>query len=530
MSVVLINGSPKGERSNSLKLARAFLEGIGQSAEVVEVARLKIMPCLGCFACWNETPGECALNDDMAGILEKIIAAETIVWSFPLYYCSVPGPLKNLIDRQLPLLLPFMAPGRESGYHPPRHDLSGQRRVVVSTCGFWTSQGNYDGVTATFDLVIGCDYEKIFCGQGELFRAPELRERTDAYLATVRRAGAEYAQGGIAPATRAELAEPIFPREAFERLANASWGLSPDGHSVNPERVDDGLELAKRLAAIYRPDGRERVVEFVYLDLRRTCQIVCRADGARAIDDDLKPYDTRIETPYSLWRDVARGEISGAEALFQKKFRVLGDFSLMTRWDELFGGPLPSRARGKAAQSPKANMAALLGPWLALWVGTIVNPTVGGNLGIMAAALIPLTWLALKPTLYERLTVFAVACLSLAALAGAGARLIVPIGYALMGLMWLATLFGRIPLTARYSADRYGGEKAFKNPLFIRTNWILTAFWGVAFLLMALGNYALIGGALDWLYLAIVNAAIPGVMGGFSAWFQRQYPAKWARG
>jgi cobalamin synthase len=95
--------------------------------------------------------------------------------------------------------------------------------------------------------------------------------------------------------------------------------------------------------------------------------------------------------------------------------------------------------------------------------------------------------------------------------------------------MWLGAVFGRIPLTALYSAHRYGGEKAFKNPLFIRTNWILTAVWGVAFVLLAFLNYALIG-TLDWLCLATLNAAIPGALGGFSAWFQRWFPAKWASG
>ncbi|HBG12155.1 MAG TPA: NAD(P)H dehydrogenase, partial [Clostridium sp.] len=140
-----------------------------------------IKSCLGCFACWNKTPGTCVINDDMSEILKKMIAADVIIWSFPLYYFSVPGGLKNLIDRQLPLNLPFMAEGKESGSHPARYDLTNQKHLVISTCGFCRSKGNYDGVISMFDHACGKgSYSAILCGQGELFRLPELKSRTDA--------------------------------------------------------------------------------------------------------------------------------------------------------------------------------------------------------------------------------------------------------------------------------------------------------------------------------------------------------------
>ena len=61
MKILLINGSPKGKKSNSLRLAASFVEGVksktegkGESVTVdeVEVASLKISACRGCFACW----------------------------------------------------------------------------------------------------------------------------------------------------------------------------------------------------------------------------------------------------------------------------------------------------------------------------------------------------------------------------------------------------------------------------------------------------------------------------------------------
>lgn len=236
MNVLVINGSPRKEDSNTMRLTRAFLDGAGwEDVQRIDVAKANVHSCLGCFACWSKTPGKCVINDGMDQILAKLIAAEVVIWSFPLYYFGVPGSLKNLIDRQLPLSMPFMAAGTQSGGHPSRYDFTHQRHILISTCGFWTAKGNYDAVLPMFDHFCAQGrYAAILCGQGELFRVPELQGRTDAYLAIVRRAGAEYAAGGIHAATQAELAEPLFARNMFEKMADASWGIAQTGDAVVP--------------------------------------------------------------------------------------------------------------------------------------------------------------------------------------------------------------------------------------------------------------------------------------------------------
>ena len=104
MKILLINGSPKGKRSNSLRLSNSFIEGYREEVEKngeevtvdeIEVASLNIAACKGCFACWQKTPGVCAIKDDMPMVIEKELEADVIVWSFPLYYFNVPGCLKN---------------------------------------------------------------------------------------------------------------------------------------------------------------------------------------------------------------------------------------------------------------------------------------------------------------------------------------------------------------------------------------------------------------------------------------------------
>lgn len=190
MKILLINGSPKGKRSNSLKLAYSFIEGFKNgctddeesiSIDELHVASMNIAACKGCFACWQKTPGICCIKDDMQKVIGKLIDADLILWSFPLYYFNVPGILKNLIDRQLPMSLPFMSSkqnGYGSGSHDSRYDMEGKRHVLISTCGFYSAVGNYDSVLRMFDHFLGKgNYTTIFCGQGELFRVKELSAR-----------------------------------------------------------------------------------------------------------------------------------------------------------------------------------------------------------------------------------------------------------------------------------------------------------------------------------------------------------------
>ncbi|MDR2053653.1 MAG: NAD(P)H-dependent oxidoreductase, partial [Treponema sp.] len=69
MNILVLNGSPKGEHSNTLELTLAFIDGItavqNHSINTITVSRKNIEPCRGCFCCWEKTPGKCVIPDDM---------------------------------------------------------------------------------------------------------------------------------------------------------------------------------------------------------------------------------------------------------------------------------------------------------------------------------------------------------------------------------------------------------------------------------------------------------------------------------
>lgn len=560
MNVLVINGSPKGNKSNSYKLTGAFVEGMRQgfekrngagkmAVEEISAYQLDIKPCRGCFACWNKTPGKCIIRDDMQEVIEKLLWADVTIWSFPLYYFSVPGCLKNLIDRQLPMVLPFMTQREDqigNGSHPSRYDMSGKKTVIISTCGFYTAEGNYDGVYSLFDHMCGKNqYTAVFCGQGELFRVPELSQRTDEYLGFVRKAGEEYTTGEITESTWAELRRLLFPREVFERMADASWGVDKE----SGKKESDALIFTRQMAALYRKEsytGTEQVLEMYYTDLDECYQIVLGKEGSSVLSDGSKAATTRIETPFTVWRSIAAGEIRGDEALMKKLYKVKGDFSLMLQWDRYFGDTGSGAGertdsgagekRGSAEEktgmhvpSKKTNMWAMLIPWMVFWIFAPINGYTGSLISIGSCVLVPLLFYRNRKTLYDTVTGVLVAGFSIAMLAGAAGRAVVPLSYLSFGIMWTVTCFGKIPLTAHYSMNNYNGESALQNPLFIRTNRILTLMWGILYLITPVWTYFIMGSEKGSLTGAI-NSVMPVFMGIFTAWFQKWYPARVARG
>ena len=526
MNVFLINGSPKDRRSNTYRLSSAFVQGLQRKREVqlreISVSRLNIKPCLGCFACWNKTPGKCCIDDDMASVLENMLWADVIVWSFPLYYFSVPGGLKNLIDRQLPMNLPFMSADSESGGHPSRYDLSKKHHVVISTCGFYTAEGNYDGVNALFTHMCG-EFTSIYCGQGELFRVKELSARTDEYLSWVCDAGAQFASGGITPETREKLSRLLYPRKVFEAMADASWGIDQGG-----EKADDSLVFTRQMAALYNASawqGKDIVLEMHYTDLNKRYQILLQKDGSKVLSENFLSATTVIETTYTLWQAIAAGEEDGQKALMEHKYRVKGDFNLMIHWDAFFG---PERTAPQKTPEKKTNMMLLLLPWILFWTSVNINTHTGCVLTLVLCAALP--WLFRKNawTSYDYASVILGALCSGAMLMGGAFEWILPASYLCFGLLWTVGGVQNTPLTAHYSVNDYGGNM-MENPIFIQTNRILTLCWGVLYLASTVWTWIILRvDGLGWLNIA--NSVLPLFMGIFTAWFQKWYPAHIARG
>lgn len=546
MNILVINGSPKGKNSNSIRLANAFVKGftdkqteqnLETNVEQLDICKMHIESCKGCFACWRATPGQCCIKDDMAKVIEKELWADLIIYSFPLYYFNVPGSLKNMIDRQLPMVLPFMSErsdGVGSGSHEARYDMSGKKYVLISTCGFYSAKGNYDSVRHMFNHICGKDnYETIFCGQGELFSIKELSSRTDEYLDVVELAGREYCSGSITNETKEKLTELLFPKETFEQMADASWGVSKE----TGEKEDPSLIFTRQMAALYNKknyDGKDRVLEICYTDLGKTYQILLTEKGSEVRTDLSLKYTTRIDTPWDVWRSIAQGKLRGDEALAKQMYRVSGDFSLMINWDKFFGGEQQSLQANNKSQSNKNTkkppvMATMLAAWITFWIAISINTQTGALVTLGICACIPIFMIKHEMIIYDKLSIAIVSLLSIFVLATNQGQLASNIGYLLFGLLWIFSCFTKEPLCACYVKYNYNGEDALNNPIFMKTNYILALAWGILYVIIAIWTWFL--AKTDFAdKLVILNNIMTILMGIFTGWFQNWYPAWVARG
>jgi putative NADPH-quinone reductase len=216
MKILVINGSPRGEKSVTLKITRAFLEGMEESAEIIDTMQVNVKPCLGCLTCWWKTPGKCAQQDDMADILKRMLESDLVIWSVPLYCYNVPSNCKALYDRLIPLGTPAQEVD-ENGttYHPGRQKIHTQI-MLISSCGFPDFQHNFDGMDFQFNRMFSKDCPRIYCVEAPLLNVPEAKPLADAYLAAAKRAGAEYKAGGaISAETKAILDAPMLPPDVY---------------------------------------------------------------------------------------------------------------------------------------------------------------------------------------------------------------------------------------------------------------------------------------------------------------------------
>lgn len=101
-NVLIISASPRRD-GNSDHLCDQFRMGAQESGHNVEKIFLrekKINYCLACYHCKNHD-GLCAIKDDVPEIIDKIIAADVVVLSTPVYFYCMNAQMKTVIDRSV---------------------------------------------------------------------------------------------------------------------------------------------------------------------------------------------------------------------------------------------------------------------------------------------------------------------------------------------------------------------------------------------------------------------------------------------
>ena len=225
MNILVLNGSPKAQKSDTMHITRAFLDGMREACTVnetlINVIEKNIGFCRGCFSCMKNG-GTCILKDDMKQILDLMIKSDAVIFSFPLYCYGMPAPLKNVTDRLLALSSMAMQEVDGRYEHLGQKDVSNLRYVMISGCGFPGTKNNFEPAVAHFNRCFPrTDNCIVTVPESPLFNVPEAREVTEPMLLAVRTAGKEYAgTGKISGQTQARLEIPMIPEDEYVKCVN----------------------------------------------------------------------------------------------------------------------------------------------------------------------------------------------------------------------------------------------------------------------------------------------------------------------
>jgi len=130
MKVLGIMGSPRvgGNSDILLDEALAGAKAVGAEVEKIILDKKKIAGCKDCKKC-NET-GICVLKDDMLEIHKKILEADAIIHSVPVYFWSMTSQMKAYLDRWCAF---FDEQWRwQKNYYP---QMKGKRIGLITVCG-----------------------------------------------------------------------------------------------------------------------------------------------------------------------------------------------------------------------------------------------------------------------------------------------------------------------------------------------------------------------------------------------------------
>ena len=187
--IVGIIGSPRKGMNTDI-LVQSILDGCRQAGAAVSTIYLDDLAIRPCRACKVQDGVGCVIDDDMAQLYAVFEAADGLVLGTPVYYNSVSGQMKLMIDRSYCLAQPVLLPDGRRSY---RTTVAKHKRGVVVAVG--GSGTNPDCVLPVFEIW-----------------APEVNlEIVDTLLAT-------QARLGIAPRESAALMRDAFALgESFAR-------------------------------------------------------------------------------------------------------------------------------------------------------------------------------------------------------------------------------------------------------------------------------------------------------------------------
>ena len=156
MKTVILNGNPDAaarEFDRYLDSLSGALERRGHAVTRFDLRDMDIKYCTGCWGCWVKTPGECAIADDTVGIRDSFINSDLVIHASPVRMGFITALLKQVLDKTIPLLHPYITFIEKECHHRKRYDRYPKTGLILERSAD-TDDEDIDIITAIYRRVM----------------------------------------------------------------------------------------------------------------------------------------------------------------------------------------------------------------------------------------------------------------------------------------------------------------------------------------------------------------------------------------
>ncbi len=100
------------------------------SVECIDLSKLKIANCIGCFGCWVKTPGKCVIRDDATKVYPRIAESDTVLYVSKVKFGSYDLVMKTMLERSIPIQQAFIRLFNGETHHVQRNVAPKQAIVL----------------------------------------------------------------------------------------------------------------------------------------------------------------------------------------------------------------------------------------------------------------------------------------------------------------------------------------------------------------------------------------------------------------
>lgn len=98
--------------------------------ECIDLSKLDIANCVGCFGCWTKTPGKCVIRDDAVQVYPLIAQSDRVLYVSRVKYGSYDTTMKTMLERAIPVQQAFIRLWNGETHHVQRN-VKPKQAVII---------------------------------------------------------------------------------------------------------------------------------------------------------------------------------------------------------------------------------------------------------------------------------------------------------------------------------------------------------------------------------------------------------------